>query len=63
MKGRFEVYRGRNGLWFTRFRAGNNQVVMAGEGYTRRRDAVLGCRRMQRAIRMDGPCQVCIVDR
>ena len=42
MKGRLEVFEGRDGLWYFRVQAANGKIVAQSEGYTRRRNCVKG---------------------
>jgi uncharacterized protein YegP (UPF0339 family) len=37
--GRWEVFKDEDGQWRFRFKAGNNQVMLASEGYHNRHDA------------------------
>lgn len=47
---RFHVYKGGNGQWYWRLRAGNGRIVADGEGYTRRHDAVRACNRFKALV-------------
>lgn len=37
---RFEIFQGKNGQWFWRLKARNNQIVAQSEGYTRKHGAM-----------------------
>lgn len=36
---RFEIFQGKNGQWYWRLKARNNQIVAQSEGYTRKHGA------------------------
>lgn len=42
MSGKIEVFKGDNGDWFFHLKAPNGQVILASEGYTRKRNAMKG---------------------
>jgi len=43
---KIEVFRGKDGQWYFRVKAGNGQIVAQSEGYTRKYDAKKGAIRL-----------------
>lgn len=47
---KFVVHQGKDGQWYVRLVAGNGQILMASEGYTRQGNAYRSARAARRAM-------------